>query len=237
MRFLLIAGTILTAATTLDLAAQELPHVLVEATSLVVDESRLRTVGAGGLVIAGADHGVRLGGVGGDVLVGTRVGGVDAAAWVNLARRYRAVERESTQRIVVLSGSSASLTGRKTLTGPYGHEASGGADLRVEPVAVGGNRVLLRIRSAVGEVRPGPFGNLQEEVPIESATEIVVPSGTPVLIADASSDEHEVRRGLLSRSGSTSARRAWIVVTATIVEDLTEAQALPAGVPREWLER
>jgi hypothetical protein len=237
MRTLFVLGSVLAtgALSPPALAAQAAPHVVIETTSLVVDQSRMSRLGVDGVVVTGAGGGAAAGGVG-NVIVGTRIGGLDVAAWLGLARRERAIERETTQRLVVLSGSSARLSNLTTLVGPFGAAASAGPELWVEPEALEGGLVRLRIWSAVGDVRVGPYGTLHQGVQIEGATEIEVRSGTPVLIADQRSVMERADRGVLSRGGERSSTRGWIVVTARITDDPSGAFELPEGIPREWLD-
>lgn len=158
------------------------------------------------------------------------------AAWLDLVRRERAVRRESKQKIVVLSGSAAQLSSGHTAVGPPGHAVSAGPRLWVEPVALEGGRVRLRLGTAVGEVRAGPYGTVWQNIPVEASTEIVVPSGTPVLVASTSHAEEHSHRGLLERGNGSAATQAWIVVTPRIVDDPAQAFEMPEGIPREWLK-
>jgi hypothetical protein len=220
------------------LVAQEPVHVAVEAISVVLDETRMSRIGIDGVVISsgGAGAAVAAGRHDGNVLIGGRIGGLDVAAWLDLVRRERVVERESTQRIVVLSGSAASVASQQTVFGRFGNSASAGPTLWVEPVALEDGQVRLRVWTATGDVRPGPFGTVQQEVFAEGSTEVVVPSGTPVVIASTDLNEASTERGVLSRGGSSAARSAWIVVRARIVTDAADAFPMPAGIPEEWLQ-
>jgi hypothetical protein len=205
--------------------AQEPLHVAIEATTLVVDESRLRRLGLSGAVVVDPSSLEVAGGRGGDVRVAGRVGGLEVAAWLDVVRRQRAVERESTQRIVVLSGSAAELSSQRTVVGRFGHAASAGPAIWVEPVALPDGRVRLRLWSTMGEVHAGPYGTVYQEVPIEARTEVVVESGTPVMVASTRFTERGSARGILNRTASSATGEGWIVITARVAE--SAADALP----------
>jgi hypothetical protein len=106
----------------------------------------------------------------------------------------------------------------------------------VEPVALEGGRVRLRLGTAVGEVHAGPYGTVWQNIPVEASTEIVVPSGTPVLVASTNHTEDHSHRGLLERGNGSAATQAWIVVTPRIVDDPAQALEMPEGIPKEWLK-
>lgn len=239
MRALLVIPLLLATWPPHELIAQESLHIAVEATSLVVDEARMRRLGIDRVVISAPGSGVA-GAVGsgqGNVLIAGRLGDLEVGTWLELVRREGAVQRESTQRIVVLSGSAARLAGQQTVMAPFSQSASAGPELWVEPAALENGDVRLRIWAAVGEVAAGAFGTVWQEVPVEASTEVVVPSGTPVVIASNRSTQVSTERGMLSRAESMSAGQAWIVVTARIVKDADEALPMPAGIPEEWLRR
>lgn len=214
-------------------------HVVVETSTLVLDQARVRRLGLDGIEVASEDGSVAVAGgrSPATVRVSSRVGSLDVSAWLDLVRSRRAVRRESTQKIVVLSGSTARLASEQTLVGPFGQAASAGPQLWVEPVALEDGRVRLRVWTAVGDIRPGPFGTLRQDVPVEASTEIVVPSGTPVMIASTGHAEERSHSGLLARGSSAQATQAWIVVTPRIVADAAHAFEMPAHIPREWIRR
>jgi hypothetical protein len=217
--------------------AQEPLHIVVEATTLITDEARLRRIGVDGVRVGvpGVGIGVATGSPRGNVRVGTHIGGLEVTAWLDLVRRERAIQRESTQRVVVLSGSTAQVSGQTTIVGPYGHGASGGNILWVEPVALEDGRVRLRVWSSAGDVGAVPFSGVRTEVAIEGSTELVVPSGTPVVIASNRTSLDQTDRGVASRGSSSSTGEAWIVVRARVVAPGEDAFPLPAGIPEEWL--
>ncbi len=219
------------------LAAQEPVHVAVEAISVVLDEARLRRIGIDGVVISSGSSAtaVAAGRPGGNVLIGGRVGGLDVAAWLDLVRRERVVERESTQRILVLSGSAASVASQQTVFGRFGNSGSVGPTLWVEPVAREDGQVRLRVWTSIGDVRAGPLGMVQQVVSAEGSTELVVQSGMPVVIASTDFNVASRERSVLSRAELSAARSVWIVVRASIVTNAAEAFPMPAGIPEEWL--
>lgn len=121
-----------------ELAAQEgnpgvhSKHIAVEATTLVLDRERVQRLGLDGIVVSSGDVAVGTSGrSAGGVRVGSRVGGLGVAAWLDLVRREQAVRRESKQKIVVLSGSAAQISSGHTVAGPR----TGG---ECRPQAVGG---------------------------------------------------------------------------------------------------
>ena len=243
MRTLLVITLALIGLAPAELAAQQgdlgpnPKHIAVETTTLVLDRERVQRLGLDGIVVSSGDVAVGTGGrSAGAVRVGSRVGGLGVAAWFDLVRRERAVRRESKQKIVVLSGSAAQLASGHTVVGPFGQAASAGPRLWVEPVALEGGRVRLRLGTAVGEIHTGPFGTVWQNIPVEASTEIVVPSGTSVLVASTDHTENHSHRGLLARGNGSAATQAWIVVTPRIVDDPAQAFELPEGIPKEWLE-
>ena len=211
-------------------------HVAVESTILVLDESRVSRLGLRGLEIGTAGAGVSAGRPAGDVRVGTRVGDLSVSAFLDVVRRERAVRRESTQSILTLSGSAAEVSSQQTLIGTYGEHASAGPSLWVEPVALPTGEVRLRVWTAAGQVRRGPFGSVWEDVPAEARTEIIVASGTPVVIATTDHTTQRTQRGILGRGSSDHATRAWVIVSARVVGDPAEGLPMPripgSGGPR-----
>lgn len=214
-------------------------HVAVEAITLVLEQGRVARLGLEGLVISGGDAalGASAGHTVGPVRVGTRIGGLEVSAFLDVVRRERAVRRESAQKIVTLSGSAAEISSQRTVVGAYGQASSAGPALWVEPVALEDGRVRLRVWTAVGEVQSGRFGGVSEDVPVEASTEITVPSGTPVVIAAADQSMERTDRDLLGRGSTATATRAWVVVRPRIIDDPAQAFEMPEGVPREWLKR
>lgn len=213
-------------------------HVAVEATTLVLEQGSVRRLGLAGLVISGGDAalGASAGHPTGSVRVGTRIGALDVSAFLDVVRRERAVRLESTQKVVTLSGSAAEVSSQRTMVGAYGQTASAGPALWVEPVALENGHVRLRVWTAVGQVRPGPFGSVWEDVPVEARTEITVPSGTPVVISTTDQRIERTDRELLGRGSSATATNAWIVVRPRIIDDPGEAFEMPEGVAEEWLK-
>lgn len=192
-------------------------NVAVESTILVLDESRVSRLGLSGLQIGvagargSAGHGV------GNVRAGTRIGDLPVSAFLDVVRRERAVRRESTQSILTLSGSAAEVSSQQALIGTYGQRASAGPALWVEPTALPGGAVRLRVWTAVGDVRRGAFGSVWEDVPAEARTEIVVPSGIPIVIATTDHTTQRSERGILGRGSSDGSTRAWVIVRARVV--------------------
>jgi hypothetical protein len=209
------------------------PHIAVESTILVLDDARTSRLGLRGLEIGSAGVTARAG-HGGTVRVGTRIGDLPVSAFLDLVRRERAVRRESTQRILTLSGSAAEVGSRQVLIGTYGQTAAAGPALWVEPRALPTGEVLLRVWTAVGDVRQGPFGSVWEDVPAEARTEIVVPDGTPVVIATTDQAVRQSDRGILSRGSADTATRSWVVVRARVAERPSEAFPIPRELQREW---
>jgi hypothetical protein len=217
--------------------AQEPVHVAIENLTVVLDESRASRIGldrvvfSSNVVAAGVGDARRRGNIG----IATRVGGLDVAAWLDLAREKQAIQRETKQQLVVLSGSSANLSSQVTLVGPFGQTASAGPRLWVEPTVQEDGNIRLRIWTAVGDIGGGPGRGVWETVPVEASTEIVVASGTLVIIASTESNEQQSDSGLLRRGGSSTSTRAWVIVRPRVVQDPADAFDLPDGIPEEWL--
>jgi hypothetical protein len=137
--------------------------------------------------------------------------------------RQRTAQRVSTQRIVVISGSAAELSAQRTVVGRFGYAASAGPAIWVQAEALPDGRVRMRLWSTIGDVRSGPYGTVLQEVPIEAQTEVVVESGTPVMVASVQGSESSRARGVLVRSASSAAAEGWITVTARVVEHAADA--------------
>lgn len=214
-----------------------LEHVAVESTILVLDHARVSRLGLDGLALSRADASASAtpGYPAGNVRVGTRIGDLDVSAFLDVVRRERAVRRESTQKIVTLSGSAAEVSSQSTSVGAYGQTASAGPVLWVEPIALEDGRVRLRIWIATGEVRQDRFGNVWEDVPVDARTEITVPSGTPVVIGTSGQGVERTSRELLGRGSDATSTRAWIVVRPRIVADPTQAFEMPEDISKDWL--
>jgi hypothetical protein len=206
-------------------------HVAVEATSLVLDQERVRSLGLDGLSVSGGA--AITPGHGSGVVLVSRVGSLEVAGWLRLVRSNRAVRHESTLRVVTLSGSAARLSSGRTLIGAYGQTASGGSELWVEPVALEDGLVRLRVWVTAADVRVGPAGDVWRDAPVEASTELVVPDGTPVLIASNEQVEERSGSGLLHRRSAGATTRAWVVVTPRVVADPAQAFDLPDGFPGE----
>lgn len=213
-------------------------HVVIASTILVLDHARVSRLGLKELTAstAGGEVGVTRGYPAGAVRVGTRIGNLDVSAFLDVMRRERAVRRESTQTVVTLSGSAAEVSSRRAVVGAYGQMASAGPALWVEPVALGNGRVRLRVWTAAGEVRSGPFGGVWEDVPVEARTEITVPSGRPVVIATTDRGMERTDSELLGWGSTATATQAWIVVRPRIVGDPAHAFEMPEGIPTEWMK-
>ena len=233
---LALIGTAPSLAAQEPAAASEPKHVAVESTILTLDHTRVSRLGLEGLTVSTADGAVGISSryPVGSARVGTRIGNLDVSAFLDVVRRERAVRRESTQRIVTHSGSAAEVSSQRTVVGAYGQATSAGPVLWVEPVALEDGRVRLRVWTAVAQVRPGPFGSVWEDVPVEARTEITVPSGTPVVIATTDQSMQRTDRELLGRGSTATATQTWIVVRPRIINDLTQAFEVPEGIPREW---
>ena len=243
MRTLLVITLALIGLAPAALAAQEgnpganPKHIAVETTTLVLDRERVQRMGLDGIVVSSGDVAVGTSGrSAGGVRVGSRVGGLGVSAWLDLVRRKQAVRRESKQKIVVLSGSAAQLSSGHTVVAPYGHAVSAGPRQWVEPVALEGGRVRLRLGTALSELHAGPYGTVWQNIPVEASTEIVVPSGMPVLVASTNHTEDHSHRGLLQRGNGSAATQAWIVAIPRIVDDPAQAFEMPEGIPKEWLK-
>lgn len=213
----------------------EVEHVAVESTILVLDHARVSRLGLNGLALSSAYVPTGATRAPGNVRVGTRIGGLDVSAFLDVVRRERAVRRESTQKILTLSGSAAEVSSRSTFVGAYGQTASAGPVLWVEPVALEDGRVRLRVWITTGEVRQDPFGNVWEDVPVDARTEITVPSGTPVVIATADQSMERTSRELLGRGSDATSTEAWIVVRPRIVADPARAFEIPESISKDWL--
>ena len=75
-----------------------------------------------------------------------------------------------------------------------------------------GNRIRVRLTPRISYVSPDGAGVVEFT---EAATELVVPSGRPVVLGGSTSETHTVLRQMLGVARERSAGEATVVLTAT----------------------
>jgi len=165
---------------------------------------------------------------GGSVII-TERGSVRPRAGVGGESTERRVRRSSGIFTLVQDGGESVLTVatqipvqqvafyRDYATGA-GHLATGvtfrdvGTSLKVQASLVAGNQIRVRLTPRISYVSPDGSGAVEFT---EAATELVVPSGRPVVLGGSTSETHAVLRQMLGVARERSAGEATVVLTAT----------------------
>jgi hypothetical protein len=165
---------------------------------------------------------------GGGVII-TERGQARPRAGVGVESRERRVQRSSGVFTLVQDGGESLMTVATQV--PYqqavfyrdyasgsGHLASGvtfqevGTSLRVRASLLAGNQVRVRLTPRISYLAADGSGAIEFT---EAATELVVPSGRPVVLGGATSDIHTVLREMLGLAREHTAGESTIVLTAT----------------------
>lgn len=165
---------------------------------------------------------------GGSVII-TERGSVRPRGGVGAESTERRVRRSSGIFTLVQDGGESLLTiatqipiqqvtfYRDHATGS-GHLATGvtfrdvGTSLKVQASLVAGNQIRVRLTPRISYVSPDGSGAVEFT---EAATELVVPSGRPVVLGGSTSETHAVLRQMLGVARERSAGEATVVLTAT----------------------
>jgi Bacterial type II and III secretion system protein len=100
-----------------------------------------------------------------------------------------------------------------------GHVATGvtfrdvGTSLRVWATVVAGNQIRVRLTPRISYVAADGSGAIDVT---EAATELVVPSGRPVVLGGGTSETHGVLRQMLGIARERTASETGVVLTATV---------------------
>lgn len=120
------------------------PHVRVRAHVLVLDGEEIRRVGLAHVQVGGGR--VALPARAGRIVAGAELRGIPVSAFVDLARRKRALRSESELQVLALSGSSASLSSGTLSMSGWGDSRAQGPELHVTPTVLSDGRVRLDVR-------------------------------------------------------------------------------------------
>jgi hypothetical protein len=165
---------------------------------------------------------------GGSVII-TERGSARPRAGVGAESTERRVRRSSGIFTLVQDGGESFLTVatqipvqqiafyRDYATGA-GYLASGvtfrdvGTSLKVQASLVAGNQIRVRLTPRISYLSPDGSGAVEFT---EAATELVVPSGRPVMLGGTTTQTHAVLRQILGVAQASSAAEASVVLTAT----------------------
>lgn len=88
-----------------------------------------------------------------------------------------------------------------------------GTSLKVSASILPGNQVRVRLTPMISHFSPDGSGTIEFT---EATTELVVPSGRPVVLGGATTQMHEVTRQILGFRQSQSGSETTVVLTATV---------------------
>jgi Bacterial type II and III secretion system protein len=168
---------------------------------------------------------------GGSVII-TERGGVRPRASMGAEGTARRIQRSSGVFTLVQDGGESTLTVasqipvhqiafyRDHATGA-GYVATGvtfrdvGTSLKVQASLLAGNQVRVRLTPRISYVAADGIGAGLVEF-VEAATELVVPSGRPVVLAGSTTETHAVLRQVLGVSRERAAAESTVILTATV---------------------
>jgi hypothetical protein len=169
---------------------------------------------------------------GGSSVIITERGNVRPRAGVGAESTERRIRRSSGVFTLVQDGGESTLTVasqipvqqiafyRDYATGA-GYVATGvtfhdvGTSLKVQASLVSGNQIRVRLTPRISYVSADGTGAGIVEF-TEAATELLVPSGRPVVLAGSTTETHAVLRQLLGVSRERAAGESMVVLTATV---------------------
>lgn len=177
---------------------------------------------------AGAGSRTRLGGSGGVVI--TERGAAGGGGRLTARQTERRVRQSTVIVTVVRDGGEALLTVATQVPYPEvvffrdyaaraGHVAAGvafrevGTSLRVSAAVLPDHRVRVRLTPRISHVSGDAAGAIEFT---EASTEVVVPSGRPVVLGGASTGIHEVTRRILGLAERRAGSGTAVLLTATV---------------------
>lgn len=194
--------------------APDTPQVRVTARMVVVDREALARAGVGYRVM-GHDR-VRVGrgaGRGDAGGVRLRAGVYGVAAFLEVVRESRWIRSESSQQLLVRSGSEGRLASQSLTAGRFATRTRG-PELVVSPTVEPDGTVRLWVSTRLEDsVRYG-WGYGVDGSPAAVETEVVVRPGEEVLLASSSSVERSRDAGLLHWGGGEAGREVLVAITA-----------------------
>ena len=195
--------------------SQGTPQVRVTARMVVVDRAALTRAGVGYRVM-GHDR-VRVG----RAATGSRRGGgarlragvYGVAAFLDVVRESRWIRSESSQQLLVLSGSEGRLASQSLAVGRFAARTRG-PELVVAPTVEPDGTVRLRVSTRLEDTVRYGWGWEADGSPAAVETEVVVPAGEEVLLASSSSVERTRDAGLLYWGDAEAGLEVLVAVTA-----------------------
>lgn len=191
------------------------PHVRVRAHVLVLDGEEIRRVGLAHVQVGGGRVALpaRTGGIG----AGVALRGIPVSAFVELARRKRALRSESELQVLALSGSSASLSSGTLSMSGWGDARAQGPELHVTPTVLSDGRVRLDVRVGLRDEVQTTLGDRIDASPADVRTTVIVRPGEPATVGSARVRTDATDAGLLHWRDRSGTREALVVLTPEIV--------------------
>lgn len=192
------------------------PQVRLTTHTVVVDREAARRAGVSYVTLA--DGRVEVQGVpvrrrGATVAV---QGPLGIRAFLDLARERRWTRSESTQMVLVRSGSEGGVASLEGTVGMYGGRARGPA-IRVRPTVLPDGRIELELAGGIQDRTEPGWGYGVDASPAWVETVVVVRDREPATVASSSTVQSTGRRGLLRIGSSERGTDVLIVVTPEIV--------------------
>ena len=170
-------------------------------------------------------------GAGGRVVI-TEPGGVRGSGRVGVESRERRVRQRTGVFTLVQDGGESTLLVASQVPYPHvafyqdyltgaGHLATGvtfrdvGTSLKVRASILPGDQVRLRLTPTLSWFAGDRSGAIEVN---EASTELVVPSGRPVVLGGSTTQTHEVLRRVLGYRATQATTETLMAVTATIVK-------------------
>lgn len=197
-------------------ASAQAPQVRLTTHTVVVDREAAHRAGVSYVTLA--DGRVEVRGVparrrGATVAV---QGPLGIRAFLDLARERRWTRSESTQMVLVRSGSEGGVSSLEGTVGTYGERARG-PTIRVRPTVLPDGRVELELAGGIQDRRESGWGYGVDASPAWVETVVVVRDREPATVASSSTVQSTVRSGLLRIGSSERGTDVLIVVTPEIV--------------------
>ena len=160
----------------------------------------------------------------------TEKGGPRPSARLGVESRETRIEQSSGIFILVHDGGAATLSVATQVPYPQvafyrdyatgaGYVATGvafkdvGTSLKVGASVLSGNQVRVRLTPMISYFSADGSGAIEFT---EAATELVVPSGRPVVLGGATTKTHEVTRQILGFRERQAGRETTVILTATV---------------------
>ncbi|CAA9370892.1 MAG: hypothetical protein AVDCRST_MAG89-4582 [uncultured Gemmatimonadetes bacterium] len=198
-------------------AAQPGDQAMVRLTSrtVVIDRQAAMRAGVSYVDVGGGRLGFSVppGRRGGTVAV---QGPLGVRAFLEIARERRWTRSESSQMVMVASGSEGRVSSLSGTVSPY-EVSSRGPVLRVSPRVMPDGRVELALATGVEDRRESVWGYGVDASPAWAETVIVARPGEPVVVASSTQGTSTRGSGILHVGSRDRNVETFIVVTAEVV--------------------